>query len=72
MAETHSIVDLSHFDEEDVCDYRFGGYHPVRLGDIYNNRYKVVRKLGYGQNSTVWLALDLQYVYTVLGHLYFI
>ncbi|KAH8152933.1 uncharacterized protein LAJ45_03160 [Morchella importuna] len=59
MAETHSIVDLSHFDEEDVCDYRFGGYHPVRLGDIYNNRYKVVRKLGYGQNSTVWLALDL-------------
>ncbi|KAH0607673.1 uncharacterized protein H6S33_002707 [Morchella sextelata] len=60
MAETHSVVDLSHFDEEDVCDYRFGGYHPVRLGDIYNSRYKVVRKLGYGQNSTVWLVLDLR------------
>lgn len=62
----------SHFDEEDVCDYRFGGYHPVRLGDIYNSRYKVVRKLGYGQNSTVWLALDLQYGYTVPGHSHFI
>lgn len=72
MAETYSVAELSRFDEEDVCDYRFGGYHPVRLGDVYNGRYKVIRKLGYGQHSTVWLVLDLRYAYTARGHFYFI
>jgi hypothetical protein len=30
----------------------------VLLGDVYLNRYKVITKLGYGSNSTVWLSLD--------------
>ena len=37
-----------------------GGYHPVRLGDLYNSRYSVIRKLGWGHFSTVWLAWDLK------------
>ncbi|KAK5673725.1 hypothetical protein LTS12_029769, partial [Elasticomyces elasticus] len=36
------------------------GYHPVLLGDIFNRQYKVIRKLGEGSYSTVWLARDLK------------
>ncbi|EAQ85634.1 hypothetical protein CHGG_06887 [Chaetomium globosum CBS 148.51] len=39
--------------------YRPGGYHPVILGDVLRDRYRVVRKLGYGSFSTVWLAADM-------------
>ncbi|KAF8433380.1 kinase-like domain-containing protein [Terfezia claveryi] len=42
-----------------IEEYRPGGYHPVHLGDLFNQRYKVLRKLGYGTYSTVWLARDL-------------
>ncbi|KAJ5876804.1 hypothetical protein N7455_000269 [Penicillium solitum] len=41
-----------------VEDYRPGGYRPVVLGDVFNNQYKVIRKLGEGSYSTVWLARD--------------
>ena len=45
-----------------VEDYRPGGYHPVHLGDTFHNgQYKVIRKLGDGAYSTVWLARDLKY-----------
>ncbi len=62
-------------DPEDSVDYRFrtngtacewgesyhpGGYHPVHLGDVLHDRYRIIRKLGYGSFSTAWLALDLQ------------
>ena len=43
-----------------VEDYRPGGYHPVVLGDVFNGQYKVIRKLGEGSSSTVWLARDLK------------
>lgn len=46
------------FSEEDLRQYRKGGYHPVSLGDIFDDRYEVVRKLGFGHNATVWLAFD--------------
>lgn len=45
-------------DEEDPSDYKRGGYHRVRVGDAYNNRYKVLHKLGWGYFSTVWLVWD--------------
>ncbi|CAG8747080.1 12780_t:CDS:2, partial [Cetraspora pellucida] len=46
-------------DEEDLDDYCKGGYHPVKIGDIFNEgRYVVIRKLGWGHFSTVWLAKD--------------
>ncbi|CAI2187707.1 7790_t:CDS:2, partial [Funneliformis geosporum] len=46
-------------DEEDFEDYCKGGYHPVKVGDIFNDgRYTVARKLGWGHFSTVWLAKD--------------
>jgi serine/threonine protein kinase len=49
-----------------VCEwpeaYHIGGYHPVHLGDVLNGRYSVLRKIGYGSFSTVWLALDQRLV----------
>lgn len=46
-------------DEEDLEDYRPGGYHPVHIGDEFKDgRYVIVRKLGWGHFSTVWLARD--------------
>lgn len=38
--------------------YRPGGYHPVSIGDLYNDRYRIVYKLGWGYFSTVWLVYD--------------
>ncbi|KAJ3555795.1 hypothetical protein NP233_g12125 [Leucocoprinus birnbaumii] len=47
------------FSEESLARYCQGGYHPVRIGDVFaNGRYEVLRKLGYGLYSTVWLAFD--------------
>ncbi|KAI8851368.1 kinase-like domain-containing protein [Chytridium lagenaria] len=46
-------------EEEDAEDYCKGGYHPVKIGDTFNDgRYTVLRKLGWGHFSTVWLAQD--------------
>jgi serine/threonine-protein kinase SRPK3 len=46
--------------EEGRYAYRPGGLHPVYIGDIYHNRYKVLNKIGYGGFSTVWLVRDIQ------------
>uniref|UniRef100_A0A8C0GK85 non-specific serine/threonine protein kinase n=1 Tax=Chelonoidis abingdonii TaxID=106734 RepID=A0A8C0GK85_CHEAB len=37
-----------------------GGYHLVKIGDLFNGRYHVIRKLGWGHFSTVWLSWDIQ------------
>ncbi|CAI5444333.1 unnamed protein product [Caenorhabditis angaria] len=47
-------------EQEDPHDYKKGGYHPVNIGDVFNNRYHVIRKLGWGHFSTVWLCWDTQ------------
>lgn len=46
-------------DEEDSEDYCKGGYHPVQVGEEYKDgKYTIVRKLGWGHFSTVWLSRD--------------
>ncbi|KAK3049432.1 serine/threonine protein kinase, CMGC [Extremus antarcticus] len=46
-------------DEEDSEDYCKGGYHPVQVGEQYKDgKYTIVRKLGWGHFSTVWLSKD--------------
>ncbi|KAA1106997.1 serine/threonine protein kinase, CMGC group [Puccinia graminis f. sp. tritici] len=48
-------------DEEKPSDYDLGGYHPVQVGErFHQDRYLIVRKLGWGHFSTVWLAHDQQ------------
>lgn len=47
-------------EEEDSEDYCKGGYHPVTVGEGFKDgRYLVVRKLGWGHFSTVWLSRDV-------------
>jgi serine/threonine-protein kinase SRPK3 len=43
-------------EEEGKDRYHVDGFHPVRLGELYNDKYKVLRKLGFGRYSTVWLV----------------
>lgn len=60
-SSSSSVEDLAEAtaDEEDSDDYCKGGYHPVSVGETYNNgRYVVMRKLGWGHFSTVWLSRD--------------
>lgn len=47
-------------EQESREDYRRGGYHPVRIGDLFLQRYHVIRKIGWGHFSTVWLCWDLE------------
>eukprot|EP00079_Xenopus_tropicalis_P025595 XP_012818982.1 PREDICTED: SRSF protein kinase 1 isoform X6 [Xenopus tropicalis] len=47
-------------EQEDPNDYCKGGYHHVKIGDLFCGRYHVIRKLGWGHFSTVWLSRDLQ------------
>lgn len=51
---------------EDIYQYKPGGYHPVRLGDVLprdpastTHRYRILQKLGHGAFATVWLAKDV-------------
>jgi len=43
---------------EEFEDYKPEGYHPVTLGEVFNSKYQVVQKLGWGYFSTVWLVIE--------------
>lgn len=44
---------------ENFENYRPGGFHPVHIGDTFDNeRYTVMKKLGAGSFATVWLVKD--------------
>ncbi|KAH7816066.1 putative Serine threonine protein kinase-related domain containing protein [Monocercomonoides exilis] len=49
---------MSEPEDEEPHAFRKGGYCPVRIGEIFSNRYVVVRKLGWGHFSTVWFCFD--------------
>jgi len=49
-------------EEERFAWYKPTQFYPVRIGEVFNSRYQVVGKLGYGAYSTVWLCRDLVYV----------
>ncbi|XP_071445110.1 SRSF protein kinase 1-like isoform X2 [Hetaerina americana] len=57
--EDEEILGSDDDEQESPKDYCKGGYHPVKIGDLFHNRYHVVRKLGWGHFSTVWLCWDL-------------
>jgi len=61
-----SIVAATNDIEEGKSAIRPGGFHPVQIGDVYDNRYTVLLKLGFGLYSTVWLVQDQQYVVKLL------
>jgi len=56
------IIDPSQIvEEERLPFYDHNDYYPMRIGEVIENRYQVVAKLGYGTSSTVWLCHDLRY-----------
>ncbi|XP_042895086.1 SRSF protein kinase 3 [Parasteatoda tepidariorum] len=57
--EDEEILGSDDDEQEDPRDYCKGGYHPVKIGDLFHSRYHVIRKLGWGHFSTVWLCWDL-------------
>ncbi|KAE9143269.1 hypothetical protein PF006_g11687 [Phytophthora fragariae] len=50
----------SESEEEGESSYKPGGYHRVQVGEVYNSRFGVVEKLGWGHFSTVWKCVDRQ------------
>ncbi|GAB0139051.1 hypothetical protein EsDP_00007267 [Epichloe bromicola] len=53
------LPEQTKIEEETVPDYRAERFYPVRLGEIFKCRYRVVAKLGFGTASTVWLCRKL-------------
>jgi hypothetical protein len=51
-------LESSDDEPEDVSDYKRGGYHPLNYGDVLKQRYRIVKKLGWGHFSTVWMVHD--------------
>lgn len=47
-------------EEELFPDYVAPCYYPVRIGEVFRDRYQILGKLGFGTSSTVWLARDLE------------
>mmetsp|Transcript_77467 Transcript_77467/g.230765 ORF Transcript_77467/g.230765 Transcript_77467/m.230765 type:complete len:702 (-) Transcript_77467:39-2144(-) len=60
-AEPAEQEDYVESEDEGADGYRKGGYHQVTLGEVYNGRYRVIAKLGWGHFSTVWLCQDISY-----------
>ncbi|CAD8101659.1 unnamed protein product [Paramecium sonneborni] len=57
----HQLDDEHDSEDEGIEDYKIGGYHPVHVGEILQNRYVVIQKLGWGHFSTVWLCKDFKF-----------
>ena len=54
------LIDTSvEIEEETLPNYHPDKYYPVQQGEILNDRYQILAKLGYGVTSTVWFARDL-------------
>nr|KMM72620.1 hypothetical protein CPAG_08914 [Coccidioides posadasii RMSCC 3488] len=45
-------------EEDQNPDYDPRKYYPARVGETISRRYRIISKLGWGANSTVWLAKD--------------
>ena len=55
-----TISSSQDIEEELVPGYVSEAFYPVYIGEVLDERYQVVTKLGRGVGSTVWLARDLQ------------
>ena len=59
VVANHNAASVNLDKEEGAKEYGPGGYKPLAIGDVLRKgRYIVVRKLGWGHFSTVWLVQD--------------
>jgi len=49
-------------EEETFSWYNPDEFYPVQNGEIFQSKYQVLGKLGFGSVSTAWLYRDLVYV----------
>ena len=56
------ISDIGKLEEENWAWFKKGLFYPVRIGEVFQSRYQVLGKLGYGSRSTAWLCRDLRWV----------
>jgi hypothetical protein len=45
-------------EEDSSTSYDANKYYPACIGELIHDKYCLVSKLGWGGNSTVWLAKD--------------
>uniref|UniRef100_A0A671LEX1 non-specific serine/threonine protein kinase n=1 Tax=Sinocyclocheilus anshuiensis TaxID=1608454 RepID=A0A671LEX1_9TELE len=62
VLQTSELLGSDDEEQENPSDYCKGRMiiRNMKIGDLFNGRYHVVRKLGWGHFSTVWLCWDLQ------------
>jgi len=59
MEESESDSDTDDNDNESLEDFKTDGFHPTHIGEIIDSKYIILKKLGWGHFSTVWLAYKL-------------
>ena len=59
VEEKCTTADERH-EEELFAWYSPDEWYPVRIGEVFQSRYQVLLKLGYGSVSTAWLCRDLR------------
>ena len=59
-AEPQHMNSATLMEEETFPWYNSDKWFPVRVGEIFESRYQVLLKLGYGSVSTAWLCRDLR------------
>ncbi|KAK8033458.1 hypothetical protein PG991_002856 [Apiospora marii] len=57
-APKYSIPMWGSDEVEDVERYEPSGYHPVKVGDFFQERFEIIHKLGHGGFAVVWLCRD--------------
>ena len=55
-----AISDVERMEEENWDWYKPDLFYPVHIGEVFQSRYQVLGKLGYGSRSTAWLCRDLR------------
>ncbi|KAJ5102215.1 hypothetical protein NUU61_004437 [Penicillium alfredii] len=62
MSMSRAPFTLQHpflIEEELIPTYNPTKFYLVHIGEVFNNRYQVVGKLGYGSNATQYVALKV-------------
>ncbi|KAK2787077.1 hypothetical protein FQN51_003454 [Onygenales sp. PD_10] len=54
----HAMGGGEAIEEQTLPRYHERHYYPIKIGEVFKDRYRVIAKLGYGAYSTVWLAWD--------------